>query len=76
MAALSNGPRIMQESHSVDLHLYKAIVLSSNSCQTHVVPKAALFPRMVALLKAKTILWRIKVVPMEASWRNSGLNNV
>ena len=51
MGAQSDGPRSMQGSLSVDLHLYKAIVLSSNSCQTQVVPKTALFPRMVALLK-------------------------
>lgn len=56
MATMSDGLRIMQTSHSVDLHLYKAIVSFSNSCKIHVVPKAALFSRTLVLLKAESIL--------------------
>lgn len=68
----------MQLSHSVDLHLYRGIVPSSNSCKIHIGPKAALFPRTVVLLKAKkySVGGKKGVFHGPKCLRSSGLNNV
>lgn len=54
MTGISNGPRMMQVSHSVDFDLYRAMVAFPKSYKIHRVPKAALFPVTLILLKAIT----------------------
>lgn len=63
---MSNGPRIMQVSHSVYLYSYKTMVPASKFCKIHTVPKAAFFPRTVVLLKAEVFCEKMKRAP----WSN------